>query len=54
MHSRITYCKDIYYFQVFLFVPAKGLTYVYQDDDYYNLPKTIEQYSALQFFFHCE
>ena len=25
MSSRITYCKDIYYFQVFLFVPAKGL-----------------------------
>ena len=25
MSSRITYCKDIYYFQVFLLVPAKGL-----------------------------
>ena len=25
MTSRITYCKDIYYFQVFLLVPAKGL-----------------------------
>ena len=24
--SRITYCKDIYYFQVFLLVPAKGLS----------------------------
>ena len=27
MSSRITYCKDIYYFQVFLLVPAKGLMY---------------------------
>ena len=25
MSSRITYCKDIYYFQVFLLMPAKGL-----------------------------
>ena len=25
MSSGITYCKDIYYFQVFLLVPAKGL-----------------------------
>ena len=25
MSSRITYCKDIYYFQVILLVPAKGL-----------------------------
>ena len=25
MSSRITYCKDIYYFEVFLLVPAKWL-----------------------------
>ena len=28
MSSRITYFKDIYYFQVFLLVPAKGLKIV--------------------------
>ena len=26
MSSRITYCKDIYYFQQFLLVLAKGLS----------------------------
>ena len=31
MSSRITYCKDIYYSQVFLLAPAKGLTYYSHD-----------------------
>ena len=32
MSSRIIYCKDIYYSQVFLLAPAKGLTLYYSHD----------------------
>ena len=40
MSSRITYCKDIYYFQVFLLVPAKGCSIFYCSILWYDCSKT--------------
>ena len=51
MSSRITYCKDIYYFQVFLLVPAKGLN---QFSSVFATPSANHVISDVTSFFYAD